>query len=352
MAFVPARSGCLHRNIEQKREPFNQERSLKPWLSRIIFRRMNWSVILVSFMLILLLPLGAFAAEAIKIGVPGPFSGSSAEKGTHLKYGVMLAAEEVNAAGGLMGSKIELVFADTEAKPEVGVSAYEKLITRDKVSFIVGEVNSHVALAIMDVVAKYQTPTILAIPAADDLGAKVQSDLAKYGCIFMADIPISRMQEGAFVFLEDAIKSGKLKIKDKTVALVYEDSSWGRIVGKTWKENLEKLGWKVVLEEVTPFKESQYLPIVSKIKKLNPDMVKVELTSLPAGVAITKAIQRNGCQIIDFRWLLPENQRVSRNGRSFCHRFFQCKGTLRQMVAGQDDETVSQSRSHREHDAL
>ena len=234
------------------------------------------------------------ADEVIKIGAPAPYSGSAAEKGKHLKFGMELAAQEINAAGGVLGKKIELVYADTEAKPEVGVSAYEKLITRDKVQFIVGEVNSHVALAVMDVLSKYQTPTIYAIPASDQLGEKIASAPDKYGCIYMCDIPVSRMQEGAFIFLEEAHKAGKLKSKDKTVALVYEDSSWGRIVGETWKKSLEGLGWKIVLEEVTPFKESDYLPIVSKIKKLNPALVKVEITSLPAGVAITKQLHEAG----------------------------------------------------------
>lgn len=234
------------------------------------------------------------ADDVIKIGVPAPYSGSAAEKGKHLKYGIMLAAEEINSSGGVLGKKIELVYADTEAKPEVGVSAYEKLITRDKVQFIVGEISSDVALAVMDVVAKYQMPTLFAIPASDQLGEKVGSSPEKYGCIYMCDIPVSRMQEGAFLFLEEANKAGKLKSKDKTVAMIYEDSSWGRIVGQTWKKNLEGLGWKVVLEEVTPFKESDYLPVISKIKKLNPALVKVEITSLPAGVAITKQMYETG----------------------------------------------------------
>jgi branched-chain amino acid transport system substrate-binding protein len=254
-----------------------------------------WIACLVVGLVFAVCPQAAMAGdEVVKIGVPAPYSGSAAEKGKHLKFGMMLAAEEINAAGGVLGKKIELVFADTEAKPEVGVSAYEKLITRDKVQFIVGEVNSHVALAVMDVVAKYQMPTLLAIPASDQLGKKIGSSPDKYGCIYMCDIPVSRMQEGAFLFLEEAHKAGKLKSKEKTVALVYEDSSWGRIVGQTWKKNLESLGWKVVLEEVTPFKESDYLPVVSKIKKLNPALVKVEITSLPAGVAITKQLFEAG----------------------------------------------------------
>jgi len=236
----------------------------------------------------------AFAQEVIKVGVPGPYSGPAAEKGEHLKYGIQLAAEEINAKGGIQGKKVELVFADTEAKPEVGVSAYEKMITRDKVQFIVGEVNSDVALATLDVVAKYKIPTIYVIPASDELGKKVKSDPQKYAMVFMADIPVSVMQSGSFLWLDEAAKAGKLKVKEKTYALIYEDSSWGRIVGDTWKSNMEKIGWKNVLSEVTPFKESEYMPILTKVKKLNPEFIKIEITSLPAGVAITKQIAEMG----------------------------------------------------------
>jgi branched-chain amino acid transport system substrate-binding protein len=236
----------------------------------------------------------SFAQDVIKIGVPGPYSGAAAEKGEHLRYGIQVAAEEINAKGGFQGKKMELFFADTEAKPEVGVSAYEKMITRDKVNFIVGEVNSDVALATIDVVAKYKVPTIYVIPASDELGKKVKSDPQKYAMIFMADIPVSMMQSGAFLWLDEAVKGGKLKAKDKTYALIYEDSSWGRIVGETWKANMDKIGWKNVLSEVTPFKESEYMPALTKVKKLNPDLIKVEITSLPAGVAITKQISELG----------------------------------------------------------
>jgi len=236
----------------------------------------------------------SLAQDVVKIGVPGSYSGAAAEKGDHLKYGIQLAAEEINAKGGFQGKKVELVFADTEAKPEVGVSAYEKMITRDKVNFIVGEISSDVALATLDVVAKYKIPTIYVIPASDELGKKVKSDPQKYAMVFMADIPVSVMQSGAFIWLDDSVKAGKLNAKNKTYAMIYEDSSWGRIVGETWKTNMEKIGWKNVLSEVTPFKESEYMPILTKVKQLNPDLLKIEITSLPAGVAITKQISELG----------------------------------------------------------
>lgn len=261
-------------------------------------KKLHWTLQGVVFLL--MMGFGFFwtpeilAQDVIRIGVPGPYSGAAAEKGEHLKYGIQVAAEEINAKGGFLGKKVELIFADTEAKPEVGVSAYEKMITRDKVHFIVGEVSSDVALATLDTVAKYKIPTIYVIPASDELGKKVKSDSQKYAMVFMADIPVSVMQSGSFLWLDEAAKSGKLKVKEKTYALVYEDSSWGRIVGDTWKINMEKIGWKNVLSEVTPFKESEYMPLLTKVKKLNPELIKIEMTSLPAGVAITKQISELG----------------------------------------------------------
>ena len=265
---------------------------------------------------------GILAQDVIRIGVPGPYSGAAAEKGEHLKYGIQLAAEEINAKGGFLGKKVELIFADTEAKPEVGVSAYEKMITRDKVHFIVGEVSSDVALATLDTVAKYKIPTIYVIPASDELGKKVKSDPQKYAMVFMADIPVSVMQSGSFLWLDEAAKSGKLKVKEKTYALIYEDSSWGRIVGDTWKTNMEKIGWKNVLSEVTPFKESEYMPVLTKVKKLNPELIKIEMTSLPAGVAITKQVSELGIKSYVFGGYYQKTIEFPRMAGSFADGSF------------------------------
>jgi len=275
------------------------------------------------FVLLITAPLApTLAQETIKVGVPGPYSGPAAEKGEHLKYGIQLAAEEINGKGGFLGKKVELVFADTEAKPEVGVSAYEKMVTRDKVQFIVGEVNSDVALATLDVVARYRIPTLYAIPASDELGKKVKSNPQKYAMVFMVDIPVSVMQSGSFLWLDEATKAGKLRVKEKTYALVYEDSSWGRIVGETWKNSMEKIGWKNVLTEVTPFKESEYMPILTRVKKLNPELVKIEITSLPAGVAITKQIAEMGIKSYIFGGYYQKTIEFPRMAGSFAEGSF------------------------------
>lgn len=89
----------------------------------------------------------AHAAEPIKIGMSGPFTGGSSSMGVSMRDGVKLAVEEINAAGGLLGRKIELVERDDEAKNERGVQIAQELINKEKVVATVGFINTGVALA-------------------------------------------------------------------------------------------------------------------------------------------------------------------------------------------------------------
>lgn len=89
----------------------------------------------------------ATAADAIKIGVSGPFTGGSAPMGVSMRDGVRLAATEINAKGGVLGRKLELVERDDEAKNERGVQIAQELINKDKVAATVGFINTGVAQA-------------------------------------------------------------------------------------------------------------------------------------------------------------------------------------------------------------
>lgn len=90
---------------------------------------------------------GAFAADPIKIGVDGPFTGGSSSMGISMRDGVRLAADEINKAGGVLGRQIVLVERDDEAKNERGVQIAQELINKEKVTAAVGYANTGVALA-------------------------------------------------------------------------------------------------------------------------------------------------------------------------------------------------------------
>jgi len=89
----------------------------------------------------------AQAAEPIKIGVSGPFTGGSSSMGVSMRDGVRLAADEINKAGGVLGRQLLLVERDDEAKNERGVQIAQELINKEKVAATVGYINTGVALA-------------------------------------------------------------------------------------------------------------------------------------------------------------------------------------------------------------
>lgn len=89
----------------------------------------------------------ASAADPIKIGVAGPFTGGSSSMGVSMRDGVRLAAEEINKSGGVMGRPLLLVERDDEAKNERGVQIAQELINKEKVTATVGFINTGVALA-------------------------------------------------------------------------------------------------------------------------------------------------------------------------------------------------------------
>ncbi len=89
----------------------------------------------------------SYAADAIKIGVTGPYTGGSSSMGVSMRDGVKLAVDEINKAGGVLGKQLQLVERDDEAKNERGVQIAQELINKEQVVATVGFINTGVALA-------------------------------------------------------------------------------------------------------------------------------------------------------------------------------------------------------------
>ena len=108
---------------------------------------------------ILAMPVSAQAAKSIKIGIIGPMK---FVQGEHAWYGAEMAAEQINAAGGIQVGKekmkVELVRVDTNEILSIvdATSAVERAITSDKVDFIIGGCSSGAILAMQDVTAEYK----------------------------------------------------------------------------------------------------------------------------------------------------------------------------------------------------
>ena len=111
-----------------------------------MIRKTNKFVLAVCVLFASIIASASFA-QTIKIGVDGPFTGGSSSMGVSMRDGVRLAAKEINAAGGVLGKKLELIERDDEAKNERGVEIAHELINKEKIVAVVGFINTGVALA-------------------------------------------------------------------------------------------------------------------------------------------------------------------------------------------------------------
>ena len=100
---------------------------------------------------VLAAPMGAHAADNIKIGVPIPLSGPTAVYGVPILKGAELAAQQINAAGGVLGRKIEILSRDSKANADEAVRLSRELIIKDNVDFLAGTLTSAEAPAVSTV---------------------------------------------------------------------------------------------------------------------------------------------------------------------------------------------------------
>ena len=132
---------------------------------------MTVMVYVVAWLLTVLFPLAAWAQARppIKIGLLLPYTGPLTVQGTDTTRGVELYLTKIGAKAG--GREIQLLKEDTEAKPDVGLTKVKKLIERDRVDFVIGPVNSAVALAIRNYIHEQGVPLIVPVAFTRDLTA-------------------------------------------------------------------------------------------------------------------------------------------------------------------------------------
>jgi branched-chain amino acid transport system substrate-binding protein len=111
----------------------------------------------------ILLALAATGAQAdtIRIGVNEPLTGPFAASGTYVVNGAKIAADEINAKGGVLGKKIELLIEDNKSNPTEAAAVAEKLITSDKTPVMMGAWGSSLTLAVMPKLMDYETPMLV-----------------------------------------------------------------------------------------------------------------------------------------------------------------------------------------------
>ena len=207
----------------------------------------------------LVLP-GAWAAESVKVGVVLPLTGDQAKFGEVEKLSFEMAAEEINAAGGINGKTMELLIEDDTGRPEVGRSVVEKMITKDKVVLVGGGYSSSVTYAAAGGCQQKKVPFLVNTGSADNITT------SGWDYIFRLNPPVSEYS-GAIESLFVEV------VKPQSVAILYENSLFGTKGAESFEKTCDKLGYKVVLKEGYEHGGIDYKPVLIQVKQLNPDIV-------------------------------------------------------------------------------
>ena len=222
------------------------------------------------------LPLPAAAQTPIKIGASMSVTGTYAKPGSYQKQGYDVCIDELNAKGGLLGRKVELVIYDDQSTPATAVRLYEKLITEDKVDAVMGPYSSAVSEAVANVTEKYKKVMVAPLAATTSIFKKGR----KY--IFMMITPAENYLDG---LIDMAAKRGL-----KTVAIINEDTLFPKASATGAAEAAKKRGMQVVLQEAYPKGNTDFSALLVKIKAANPDVIAAG-TYFDDAVAITRQMK-------------------------------------------------------------
>ena len=173
----------------------------------------------------------AFAADPIKIGLSGPFTGGSSSMGVSMRDGVKLAVDEINKAGGVLGRQIALVERDDEAKNELGVQIAQELVNKENVVASVGFINTGVALAAQRFFQEAEIPVFNNVATGSVIAKQFVAPEHKANYVFrnaandtiqsamIADEAVKRQGFKKPAILADSTNYGQLGKTDLTTAL-------------------------------------------------------------------------------------------------------------------------------------
>jgi branched-chain amino acid transport system substrate-binding protein len=246
-------------------------------------------IVIVAFNLLVgLFTVGVSAQESMKLVIPLPLSGSQATFGEIEKRSYEIAMEEINAAGGVKGRKIQLEFEDSHGKPEISRSIAEKLIDVNKQPIIFGEYSSSCSGAVAEIAEKRKVPYMVVTGAADDITQQ------RYRYVFRMNPTTAYYTSGLMAFLRKVVKPA-------TMAILYESSDFGVSGAEDMSKQARKAGIRIVLKEPYDRETIDYVTydvrpvpdirlMLAKVKASNPDVIYMVSYAMDA-VEIMRELQ-------------------------------------------------------------
>jgi branched-chain amino acid transport system substrate-binding protein len=219
------------------------------------------------------IPRVALTAEPVRIGITTVLSGPTADRGQSEQYGVQLALDQINEAGGVLERPIEAFYVDNACKPDIGVPAVRRLIEQQHVPVIIGALCTPVTRAIEPVVRDAKIPLVIATSAGQDFvdrsGVGGNDYLIK---TIPSEVDIAR---GLIRYL--AAKN------IKSVAVVAETGGFPQANATAMAKAAEDAGMKVTAQETITPGSSDLAALVARLKDGAPDELLIMPGSSTAG---------------------------------------------------------------------
>ena len=210
---------------------------------------------------------GAQAAEPIKIGVIGE---ELSVAGASITKAAAMAADDINAHGGVNGRKIEIITYDDHSSAADAVRAFQRAASQDKVVAVIGSYISEVALAIEPWSARLHVPYITPGAASTDISKHVHDDYDQYKYTFHGWLTSAFIAQSICDFDKDTL------VKDfgmKSTVVMSEDAAWTTPLDARYLECLPKAGLKVLDHIRFNPDTTDFTPIFNKIEGEHPDVI-------------------------------------------------------------------------------
>ena len=204
--------------------------------------------------------LRAQSKDPLRIGCPLPLTGPFAALAADMQRGAQLAEEQLNAQGGVMGRKVEVLFRDDQLKPAVGAQRTKELIENDKALFIVGGLAAHVQMAINEQTKKSKV-LYISTSQSDEISAKPDTS------------PITFHEALNPTITSRVMGTWIAQNLGKKWWIIYADYAWGKQNNAVLTETLAKQGGTLLGTTPYPLGSAEFSAHLPKIQAAKPDVL-------------------------------------------------------------------------------
>jgi branched-chain amino acid transport system substrate-binding protein len=214
-----------------------------------------------------LLATPAVAADSLKIGV---IAEAQAIAGASIPQAAQMAADEINAKGGVDGRKIEIVSYDNHSSSADSVRAFQRAVNEDKVNAVIASYISEVVLALEPWASRLKTPFVTPGAASNEISKSVHADYEKNKYTFHGYLTSAALALSVCDAAKDLLVDQKHM---KTAVIMSEDAAWTKPLDVGYEECLPKVGLKVLDHIRFSPDTTDFTPIINKIEGSKPDVI-------------------------------------------------------------------------------